>query len=114
MSYLDFKPTDCRKCGNLIWQGVSSSSALDTKLDMNRLNPVDEILALTAGIATYQIHRTAASFEATRRTAGRMGAAVPIVLAAHTCRPITEFGQTPPDYFNRIKPSTTESQEVPF
>jgi hypothetical protein len=114
MSHLDFKPNDCRKCGNLIWEGVCSSSAFDIKLDMNRLNPVDEILALTAGIATYQIHRTAVSFEATRRTPARMGAAAPVVLATHTCRPITEFGQTPPDYFNAIKPSTTESQEVPF
>jgi hypothetical protein len=114
MSHLDFKPTDCRKCGNLVWQGICATSAFDIKLDMNRLNPVDEILALTAGIATYQIHRTANSFEATRRTPIRMRAASPIVLATHTCRPITEFGQTPPDYFNVAKPSITESEEVPF
>jgi hypothetical protein len=114
MSHLDFKPNDCRKCGNLVWEGVSSTSNFDIKLDTNPLNLVQEILALTAGIATYQIHRTAVSFEASRRMAGRMNKGNPIVLATHACRPITEFGQTPPDYFNTAKSETTNSEEVPF
>jgi hypothetical protein len=114
MSHLDFKPNDCRKCGNLVWEGVSATSAFNVKLDMNRLNLTDEILALTAGIATYQIHRTAISFEAYRRMAGRMNVGNPVVLATHTCRSITEFGQTPPDYFNTAKSKTTDSEEVPF
>jgi hypothetical protein len=114
MSHLDFKPNECRKCGNLVWEGISATSAFNVKLDMNRLNLVQEILALTAGIATYQIHRTAISFEATRRMAGRMNTGNPVVLATHTCKPITEFGQTPPDYFNTAKLPTTDSEEVPF
>lgn len=114
MSYLDFAPIDCRHCGNLVWAGVSATSRCDIKLDMGRLNLVEELLALTSGIATYQIHRTAVSFEATRRTAVRMKVAEPIVLATHTCKALTTFGQVPPDYFNREKLSTTNSEKVPF
>ena len=113
MSDLDFKPINCKKCGNLIWAGVSASSWCDIKLDTARLNLVEEVVALTSGRATYQLHRTAASFEATRRTAVRMGAAEPVVLATHTCRAMTVFAETAPDYWNRVKLSTT-SEEVPF
>ena len=113
MSDLDFKPVTCRKCGNLMWAGVSASSRCDVKLDTARLNLMEEVVALTAGRATYQIHRTALSFEATRRTATRMGMAEPIVLATHTCRQMTVFAETAPDYWNRVKLSTT-SEEVPF
>ena len=114
VSDLDFRPINCRKCGNLIWAGVSATSRCDIKLDTARLNLVEEVLALTSGIATYQIHRTAVSFEATRRTAARMKAAAPIVLATHTCREMTIFAEEPPDYFNRQKLSTTTVEEVPF
>lgn len=113
MSELDFKPINCRKCGNLIWAGVSASSRCDIKLDTARLNLVEEVVALTSGTATYQIHRTAVSFEATRRTATRMKVAEPIVLATHTCRALTVFAEEVPDYWNRVKLSTT-SKEVPF
>jgi hypothetical protein len=113
MSELDFKPISCRKCGNLIWAGVSASSRCDIKLDTARLNLTEEIMALTAGIATYQVHRTAVSFEATRRTAARMKVAQPIVLATHTCRALTVFAEEVPDYWNRVKLSTT-SEKVPF
>jgi hypothetical protein len=113
MSELDFKPISCQKCGNLIWAGVSASSRCDVKLDTARLNLVEEVLALTSGLGTYQVHRTAVSFEATRRTAGRMTAADPIVLATHTCRALTVFAEEAPDYWNRVKLSTT-SEKVPF
>ena len=113
MSELDFKRINCRKCGNLIWAGVSASSRCDIKLDTARLNLVEEVMALTGGIATYEIHRTARSCEATRRTAARMKVAQPIVLATHTCRALTVFAEEPPDYFNRVKLSTT-SEKVPF
>jgi hypothetical protein len=113
MSELDFKPIDCRNCGNLIWAGVSATSRCDIKLDTARLNLVEEVMALTAGLATYQIHRTAVSFEATRRTATRMKVAEPIVLATHTCRALTVFAEEALDYWNRIKLSTT-SEKVPF
>ena len=113
MSDLDFKPINCKKCGNLIWAGVSASSRCDIKLDTARLNLTEELVALTSGTATYQIHRTHLSFEATRRTATRMKVAEPIVLATHTCRAITVFAEEAPDYWNRVKLSTT-SEKVPF
>ena len=114
MSYLDFKPMNCRTCGNLIWAGVSATSRCDIKLDTNRLNLADEVVALTAGLATYQIHRTALSFEATRRTATRMKVAQPLVLATHTCRALTIFGQQPPDYFGSTSQPLGTTSEVPF
>jgi len=113
MSVLDFKPINCRKCGNLIWAGVSASSRCDIKLDTARLNLTEELVALTSGTATYKVHRTAVSFEAKRRTATRMKVAEPIVLATHTCRAMTVFAETAPDYWNRVKLSTT-SEKVPF
>jgi hypothetical protein len=113
MSELDFKPISCQKCGNLIWAGVSATSRCDIKLDTARLNLTEEVMALTAGLATYQVHRTALSFEATRRTAARMKVAEPIVLATHTCRELTVFAEQAPDYWNRVKLSTT-SEKVPF
>jgi hypothetical protein len=113
MSYLDFKPSTCRKCGNLVWDGISATSACQVKLDTKRLNLIEEIQALASGIATYQIHRTAGSFEATRRMVPRMGEKDPIVLATHTCYPLTVFAEEPPHYWGKPKLSTT-SDEVPF
>jgi hypothetical protein len=92
---------------------VSATSRCDVKLDTDRLNIVQEIEKLSTGIGTYEIHRTSQSFEATRRTPVRMGAKAPIVLATHTCRPLTVFAEQAPDYFNRVKLSTT-SEKVPF
>lgn len=96
-------------------------SGFPTKLDTTRLNIADEIVKLTTGIRTYQIHRTSVSFEATRRTAARMGAKEPIVLAEHTCTSTGfTFGQVAPDYFNRqMYPSAdkgtfTTTSEVQF
>lgn len=113
MSYLDFKPSTCRKCGNLVWDGISATSACQVKLDTKRLNLIEEIQALASGVATYQIHRTAGSFEATRRMASRMNAKDPIVLATHTCYTLTVFAEEPPHYWGSPKLSTT-SDEVPF
>lgn len=114
MTTFEFKPINCRKCGHLVWDGLSSAG-IPIKLDTARLNIVDEIHTLQRGTSTYQIHRTLTSFEATRRSQARMGAKDPIVLATHTCR--TEgflFGQEPPDYFNRIKPQPLDHEKVPF
>jgi hypothetical protein len=114
MTIYDFKPIDCPKCGHLVWDGLTSAG-VPVKLDTDRLNVVDEIKTLQAGTATYQIHRTHTSFEATRRTQARMAAVEPIVLARHTCSQVAFFfGATPPDYFNRTPIKTNQSDEVPF
>jgi hypothetical protein len=109
----NFKPITCRDCGNLVWDGLSATSACPVKLDTARLNILDEVGKLRNGIGTYQIHRTTISFEATRRTPIRMFAVDPIVLATHTCRTMVAFGEVAPEYFNRPKVLTT-SEEVPF
>jgi len=113
MSDFNFKPINCRKCGHLIWDGMTISG-IPTKLDMTRLNITDELVKLTSGVRTYQIHRTSVSFEATRRTAARMRATDPIVLAEHSCTKTGfTFGQETPEYFDRPKtPPLTEG--VPF
>jgi hypothetical protein len=113
MSDFNFKPINCRKCGHLVWDGMTISG-FPTKLDTTRLNITDEIVKLTSGVRTYQIHRTSISFEATRRTAARMRAVDPVVLAEHTCTSTGfTFGQEAPEYFDRPKqPAMTEG--VPF
>jgi len=113
MSDFNFKPVNCRKCGHLIWDGLSASG-MPTKLDTGKLSIIEEIVKLSTGIRTYQIHRTSTSFEATRRTASRMKAIDPIVLAEHTCTSSGfTFGQEAPEYFDRPKtPAMTEG--VPF
>jgi hypothetical protein len=113
MSDFNFKPINCRKCGHLVWDGLTISG-FPTKLDTTRLSITDEIVKLTSGVRTYQIHRTSVSFEATRRTAARMGAKDPIVLAEHTCTSAGfTFGQEAPEYFDRPK-SPPMSERVPF
>jgi hypothetical protein len=110
----DFKPIDCPKCGHLVWDGLTSAG-VPVKLDVDRLNILDEIKTLQAGTATYQIHRTSTSFEVTRRTPARMRAVEPIVLARHTCSQTAFFfGAVAPDYFNRIPIETNHTDEVPF
>jgi len=63
MSDFNFKPIDCKRCGHLVWDGLTSGG-IPMKLDMARLNIVDEIQTLLGGGRTYQIHRTTTSFEA--------------------------------------------------
>ena len=87
---------------------------MPAKLDTHRVTTLDEIVKLTAGIRTYQIHRTSVSFEATRRTAIRMKAIEPIVLAEHTCTSSGfTFGQEAPEYFDRPKQPAV-SEGMPF
>ena len=114
MTIYDFKPIDCPKCGHLVWDGLTSAG-VPVKLDVDRLNIVDEIKTLQEGTATYQIHRTTHSFEATRRTPARMAAVEPIVLARHTCSQVAFFfGATAPDYFNRSSVQVNQTDGVPF
>jgi len=113
MSAFNFQAIDCRSCGNLVWDGLSSSG-VPIKLDTGRLNLVSELLKLLAGGRTYQIHRTSVSFEATPRLSARMQAADPIVLALHECYPMTVFSETAPDYWDRQLRHITTSEEVPF
>jgi hypothetical protein len=113
MASTDFVPNDCRKCGCLVWEGYSSSGFL-TRLDIEPLSIVDEIMNFLAKNRSYQIHRTAKSFEATPRLAGRMGKVHPIVLRQHICRTLLEFGVTAPDYWATTKPTPPPLNEKGF
>lgn len=112
MSAFNFSAIDCRSCGNLVWNGLSSSG-IPIKLDTGRLNLRDEIVKLLSGGRTYQIHRTYVSFEATPRLSARMGAKDPVVLALHKCYPMTVFSEQAPDYWDRSL-SQLQTEEVPF
>lgn len=113
MSNFNFQAIDCRSCGNLVWDGLSSSG-VPIKLDTGRLNLRNEILKMLAGGRTYQIHRTSISFEATPRIGARIGAANPTVLALHECYPMGIFSEQAPDYWDRAIATMTTSEEVPF
>jgi hypothetical protein len=109
MSSFDFRPTTC-KCQRLIWTGLSSSG-IAIKLDTAQLNLAEEIIKKLEGVSTYQIHKTALSFEATPRLGAALEARAPIVLALHICSS-PGFGSAQlPDYFPRAK---KESREVSF
>jgi hypothetical protein len=117
MSYLDFKPINCKACGKLIWQGHSSAGFL-TKLDTPRLNVIEEIIKKVNKFRTYEAHRTLVSFEATPR----MGAYVVgtvykperVILAEHQCSTFSLFETEPPDYWNRIRTKKSNAEEIPF
>ena len=113
MTSFNFQAIDCRSCGNLVWDGLSSSG-IPIKLDTGRLNLRDEILKLLAGGRSYQIHRTSISFQATPRIGARIAAADPIVLALHECYPMTVFSESAPDYWEQAKRELLSSEEVPF
>ncbi len=117
MSYLDFKPINCRACGKLIWAG-NCSSGFYTKLDTPRLNIIEEITKKVNQIRTYEAHRTLVSFEVTPR----MGAYVVgtvykpdrVILAEHRCSTFTLFETDPPDYWNRKVNQKLDLEEIPF
>lgn len=109
----NFQINTCRPCGKLFWEGYSSAGFL-TRLDVQPLDVRAELIAKLTGRRTYQIHKTAVSFEATPRVGILAKSA--LVLATHKCDPSEfAFGEIePPDYFNTKKPSKTESEGVPF
>ena len=89
------------------------------KLDTNRLNLTDEIMAKLKGLRTYEAHRTAKSFEVTPRTVGYIGSVNPVVLAQHECSLMITFEEPPADLWGRNsatggKDDLTENLEVPF
>lgn len=113
MSAQDFSATQCPKCYRPIWSGLGYVP-MPLKLDTDRLNLVDEVKAKLQGIRTYQIHRTAGSFEVTPRTMGYLTARDPYVLAEHRCKVVVLFGELATDPWGRDVKKTIETTEVPF
>jgi hypothetical protein len=117
MSYLDFKPINCRACGKLIWAGLSAAG-FPTKLDIERLNILEEIIKKVSQIRTYEAHRTLVSFEVTPRTGayliGTDFKPERVILAEHKCSTFTLFEVEPPDYWNRKINQKSNLEGVPF
>jgi len=117
MSYLDFKPINCRACGKLIWAGHSSTGFF-TKLDTPRLNILEEIVKKVSQIRTYEAHRTLISFEVTPRVGayviGSEFKSDQVILAEHKCSTFTLFESEAPDYWNRKINQKPTLEEIPF
>jgi hypothetical protein len=120
----NFIPIFCTGCGKLIWEGFTVG--FQTKLDPGTLTIKEEIIKRIQGSRTFQLHRTAVSFEAQLRSLNTIKASKdsdPIILASHSCSRSKEIfrfkGQEPdkdeiPDYWNRRKKPQLEQEGIPF
>ena len=124
MKNSNFDPIYCTGCGKLIWEGLTVGFQI--RLDPATLTIEEEIINRIRGNRTFQLHRTAVSFEADLRslnTIQRSQGTKPIILASHSCSRTKEIfrfkGQEPgedeiPDYWNRRKKPQLESEGIPF
>ena len=120
----NFIPIFCTACGKLIWEGLTVG--FQTRLDPGTLTIQEEIIKRITGSRTFELHRTAVSFEARLRSLNTIKASqgkTPIILASHTCSRSKEIfrfkGQEPaedeiPDYWNRRKQQQLEQEGIPF
>ena len=120
----DFKPIYCTTCGKLIWEGLAVGFKI--ALDPGVLTIQEEIIKRITGSRTFELHRTAVSFEARLRslnTIKRSQHQNPTILASHTCTKSQEIfrfkGQEPdeyevPDYWNRRQIPQLETEGIPF
>ena len=120
----NFIPIFCTACGKLLWQGFTVGFQI--RLDPGILTIREEIIKRIQGSRTFQLHRTAVSFEADLRSLNaieRSKGQNPIILASHSCSRTKEIfrfkGQEPaedeiPDYWNRRKQPQLEQEGIPF
>jgi hypothetical protein len=120
----NFIPIFCTACGKLIWQGLTVGFQI--KLDPGTLTIQEEIVKRITGNRTFELHKTAVSFEADLRSVNaiqRSKGKNPIILASHSCTRTKEIfrfrGQEPgqeevPDYWNRRKTPQLEQEGIPF
>lgn len=115
MTSFDFKPIICKKCGTVVWSGISWAG-FARLLDKERLTIEEEIIKRISGLMTYEIHRTRVSFEAVERSINRIKWAAPgknrIILADHHCSTMALFEtlDSVPHYWSEpvMATSTTE------
>ena len=125
MTTTDFKPIYCTACGKLIWIGICTTGFL-TRLDPEPITITEEIIKRIQQIRSYELFRTAGSFEAIYRSLNQIKRSDPakakIILASHSCekaRVTFRFkGQQPedeemPDYWNRRR-AKQEHEGIPF
>jgi len=120
----NFKPIYCTPCGKLIWEGMTVGFQI--RLDPGTLTIQEEIIKRIQGSRTFELHRTAVSFEAGLRSLNaiqRSKGKKPVILASHNCSRSKEIfrfkGQEPsedeiPDYWNSRKKPQLESEGIPF
>jgi hypothetical protein len=120
----NFEPLYCTGCGKLIWEGLTVGFQI--RLDTGTLTIQEEIIKRIQGSRTFELHRTAVSFEAALRSLNaiqRSQGKNPLILASHSCSRTKEIfrfkGQEPaedeiPDYWNRRKKPQLESEGIPF
>ena len=120
----NFIPIFCTGCGKLIWEGLTVGFQI--RLDTGTLTIQEEIIKRITGSRTFELHKTAVSFEADLRSLNaiqRSQGKNPIILASHSCTRTKEIfrfkGQEPgqeevPDYWNRRKTPQLEQEGIPF
>ena len=98
-----FKPISCKKCGAMIWEGISWAG-FHKRLDKKSLTIQEEIIKILSGIKTYECHRTHISFEAIERSLIRIQGGRKkhiVILADHTCSTFSLFDNEIPNYWPR-------------
>lgn len=114
-----FKPIICKRCGTVVWSGVSWAG-FEKMLDIERLTVEEEIIKRVNGLMTYEAHRTQVSFEVVERTLNRIRWAKPdksrIILADHHCSDMKLFQSvdTVPDYWTRPVVASSPVEGFPF
>ena len=120
----NFKAIYCTACGKLIWEGLTVGFQI--RLDPGTLTIQEEIIKRIQGSRTFELHKTAVSFEVGLRSLNaiqRSQGKNPLILASHSCTRTKEIfrfkGQEPaedeiPDYWNRRKKPQLESEGIPF
>lgn len=124
MNNSNFIPIFCTACGKLIWEGLTVGFQI--RLDPATLTIQEEIIKRIQGNRTFELHKTAVSFEADLRSLSaieRSKGQNPTILASHSCSRTKEIyrskGQEPgqeevPDYWNRNKTPQLEQEGILF
>jgi hypothetical protein len=124
MNNSNFIPIFCTACGKFIWEGLTVGFQI--RLDPGTLTIQEEIIKRIQGSRTFELHKTAVSFEADLRSLNaiqRSKGQTPTILASHSCSRTKEIyrskGQEPgqeevPDYWNRNKTPQLEQEGIPF
>jgi len=120
----NFEPIYCTGCGKLIWEGLAVGFQI--RLDPDILTIEKEIIKRMQGSRTFELHRTAVSFEAGLRSLNaikRSQGQNRTILVSHSCSKTKEIfrfkGQEPdedeiPDYWNRRQKPQLQTEGIPF
>jgi len=108
----DFKPINCRKCGTVIWTGISWAG-FQKRLDTATLTIEEEILKRISKVMTFECFKTKVSFEAVERSLNRIRWGknkASVILAEHTCSSLRMIQTEAPEYWaNR-----GQKEEAPY